>query len=188
MVISRRLAPVLGLALLGTLLILVPLLATAWLSFLVGAPGRAQYTLENYATVLTDTFGYRVLLNTLVFAVGSTVIAAAIGAPLAWTVARTDLPFARTISLILGMVLVIPGFIQGMGWAVLLSPNIGLVNRLFVQAFGFAEPPFNIYSLAGMTLVQGLELVPPAFFMLLPVLLGLDASYEEAAYLSGVSK
>jgi iron(III) transport system permease protein len=185
---SWRLAPVLGVALIGTVIVLVPLVATGWISLLVGAPGLGTYTLQNYETVLTDPFGLRVLGNTLVLAVGSTLLALAIGAPLAWAVARTDLPMKHLISLMMGMVLVVPGFIQGMGWAVMLSPNIGMINRFFTQTLGFERPPFNIYSLGGMTFVQGLELVPPAFFILLPVLMAMDASFEEAAYLSGASK
>lgn len=188
MTISWRLAPVLGVALLGTLAVLLPLLATGWISFLVGVPGQGYYTLQNYATAVSDSFGYRALLNTVIFAIGSTALAIAIGAPLAWAVARTDLPYKHAITLALGLVLVIPGFIQGIGWAVLLSPNIGLINRLLTQGLGLADAPFNIYTLPGMTFVQGLELVPPLFFILLPALMALDASFEEAAYLSGVSK
>ncbi|MBI2360322.1 MAG: iron ABC transporter permease [Deltaproteobacteria bacterium] len=186
--VSWRLFPVLGLALFGAALVLIPLLATVWLSFIGGSPGQPQYTLENYANALTDPFGYRVLLNTSLLAVGSTVIAIGIGAPLAWAVARTDLPLKHFVTLMMGVILVVPGFIQGIGWAVMLSPTIGLINVLFTQALGFAAPPLNIYTLGGMTVVQGLDLVPPAFFMLLPVLMAMDASLEEAAYLSGAGK
>ncbi|OGQ77872.1 MAG: hypothetical protein A3G40_08550 [Deltaproteobacteria bacterium RIFCSPLOWO2_12_FULL_57_22] len=186
--VSWRLLPVLGVALFGAALILVPLLATLWLSFIADSPGQGEYTAENYVKVLSDPFGYRVLANTVRLAVGSTLIAMAIGAPLAWAVARTDLPLKHFLTLMMGVILIVPGFIQGIGWAVMLSPTIGLINLLFTQALGFAAPPFNVYTLAGMTLVQGLDLVPPAFFMLLPVLMGMDASFEEAAYLSGASK
>ena len=64
----------------------------------------------------------------------------------------------------LGMVLVIPGFLQAMGWALLLSPNTGILNRYLVQPLELSEPPFNIYSLTGMTFAQGLTLVPPGVF------------------------
>ena len=185
---SAALLPVLALALGGALLILVPLLATGWISFMVGVPGFGDYTLSNYKQVLVDPFGYRVLLNTFEFALGSTAIALVVGAPLAWSVARTDFPFRHAISLMLGMVLVIPGFLQAMGWALMLSPNIGILNRLLMETFGLEEAPFNIYSLTGMTFAQGLSLVPPAFFILLPVFLGMDSSFEEAAFLSGASK
>ena len=180
--------PVLSMALVGVLLILVPLLATGWISFTVGVPGQGLYTLSNYGQVLFDPFGHRVILNTFIFALGSSAIALAVGAPLAWSVARTDLPFRHTIGVLIGMILVIPGFMQGMGWALMLSPNIGMVNRLLMEVMGFEKAPFNIYSLGGMTFAQGLNIVPPAFFMLLPIMMGMDASFEEAAYLSGASK
>ncbi len=186
--VSSALFPILGVAVVGIVLILVPLLATGWISFMVGVPGLGEYTLNNYQQVLLDPFGHRVILNTLIFALGSSTIALALGAPLAWTVARTDLPFRHTIGLLIGMILVIPGFMQGMGWALMLSPNIGMVNRFLMGVVGFEEAPFNIYSLGGMIFAQGLNIVPPAFFMLLPALMGMDASLEEAAYLSGASK
>lgn len=180
--------PVLSMALVGVLLILVPLLATGWISFTVGVPGQGLYTLSNYGQILIDPFGHRVILNTLIFALGSSAIALAVGAPLAWSVARTNLPFRHTIGVLIGMILVIPGFMQGMGWALMLSPNIGIVNRLLMEVMGLEKAPFNIYSLGGMTFAQGLNIVPPAFFMLLPIMMGMDASFEEAAYLSGASK
>ncbi|MFQ5875334.1 MAG: hypothetical protein ACE5JL_16260, partial [Dehalococcoidia bacterium] len=162
--VSSALFPVLALALAGVLLILVPLLATGWISLMVGVPGLGEYTLNNYEQVLFDPFGHRVILNTLIFALGSAAIALALGAPLAWTVARTDLPFRHTIGILIGMILVIPGFMQGMGWALMLSPNIGIVNRFLMEVMGFEEAPFNIYSLGGMIFAQGLNIVPPAFF------------------------
>ena len=186
--VSGSLFPLLSLALVGILLISVPLIATAWISFRVGVPGLGEYTLENYKQVLSDPFGYRVVLNTLIFALGSATIALSLGAPLAWSVARTDLPFRDSISILIGMILVIPGFMQGMGWSLMLSPNIGIVNRFLMDMIGLEQAPFNIYSLGGMVFVQGLTLVPPAFFILLPILMGMDASFEEAAYLSGAGK
>lgn len=186
--VSRALFPVVVVALSGVVLILLPLLATGWISFMVGVPGYGTYTLANYQQVLLDPFGYRVLLNTLLFAFGSTAMALILSAPLAWSVARTDLPFRHAIGFLLGMVLVIPGFLQAMGWALMLSPNIGILNRVLIELFGLEEAPFNIYSLTGMTFAQGLSLVPPAFFILSPVFLGMDSSFEEAAFLSGAGK
>lgn len=185
---SFALFPVLAVAVGGVVLVIVPLLATGWISFMVGVPGYGEYTLANYTQVLFDPFGYRVFMNTLLFAIGSTAMALVVGAPLAWSVARTDLPFRHSISFLLGMILVIPGFLQAMGWALMLSPNIGIANRLLMETLGLDDAPFNIYSLGGMTFAQSLSLVPPTFFILLPIFLGMDSSFEEAAFLSGASK
>ena len=180
--------PIFGIAFAGVAFIVVPLIATVWIGFIVGVPGAGQHTSANYEQVLFDPFGYEVLFNTLRFASASALIAMLIAAPLAWAVARTDLPFRNAISIMLGMVLVIPGFLQAMGWALLLSPNTGILNRYLVHLLELADPPFNIYSLTGMTFAQGLTLVPPAFFILLPVFMGMDGTFEEAAYLSGAGK
>lgn len=185
---SRAFIPVIGVALIGILLIVGPLLAAVWISFTTGIPGHGEYSLENFRRVVSDPFGYRVLLNTLIFAAGATVIAIAIAAPLAWAVARTDLPFRNSIILLLGMILIVPGFLQAMGWALMLSPNIGIVNRTLMEVFDLENAPLNIYSLGGMTFAEGLSLVPPAYFIISAVFGGMDGSLEEAAYLSGAGK
>jgi iron(III) transport system permease protein len=179
---------VLVVSFLGLILIILPLVATVWISFTVGIPGVGDHSLENYRRLVSDSFGYRTIRNTFIFAISSTLMALAIAGPLAWAVARTDLPLRNSVSFLLGMILVIPGFLQAMGWVLLLSPNIGLLNQFFVVVFGLNEPLFNIYSLGGMIFAEGLSLVPPAFFIVLPVFLGMDASLEEASYLSGASK
>jgi len=179
---------VLVVSLLGLVLILLPLLATVWISFTVGIPGSGDHSLENYGRLISDPMGYQTIRNTFIFAVSSTIMALVIAAPLAWAVARTDLPLRNSVSFLLGMILVIPGFLQAMGWVLLLSPNIGILNQLLNEAFGLQESLFNIYSLGGMIFAEGLSLVPPAFFIVLPVFLGMDASLEEASYLSGASK
>lgn len=188
MQVSKSLIPVLSLAVVGTLYVLTPLLATFWISFLEGVPGSHQYTSGNYLQVLTDSFGHRALWNTVIFALPTTLLTMSLAVPLAWLVARTDLPMKQVVVLAMGLVLIIPGFIQGMGWSALLNPRIGVINRLIMDATGMQNPPFNIYTLQGMIFVQSLNLVPSAFFVLVSVVAGMDASLEEAAYLSGVGK
>jgi iron(III) transport system permease protein len=180
--------PVLSVALCGIALIVLPLLATFWIGFTVGIPGLGHYSLQNYTKVFFDSFGHRAILNTFIFASGSTAMALVIAGPLAWLVARTDFPFRQGVVLLLAMILIIPGFLQAMGWAFMLSPNIGVLNRLLMQLFNLEAAPLNIYSLQGMIFAEGLSLASPAFFMMLPVFLGMDSSLEEAAYLSGADK
>lgn len=134
-------APVIGIASFGVLLILGPVIATVWIGFTLGIPGHGEFSLANFSRVALDPFGYRVVGNTLIFATGATVIALVIAAPLAWAVARTDLPFRKSIILLLGMILIVPGFLQAMGWALMLSPNIGIVNHLLIGRNTDWRPP-----------------------------------------------
>jgi iron(III) transport system permease protein len=50
-----------------------------------------------------------------------------------------------------------------------------------------SEAPINIYSLTGMTLLEGLRMVPTGFLMLVPLFRSMDPALEEAAYVSGTS-
>lgn len=185
---SKGLIVVLTCALLATAYVLTPLLATFWIGFLEGIPGSGEYTLENYRQVVTDSFGFRALGNTLLFGLPTTFLTMVLAVPLAWAVARTDMPGKELAPVFMGLVLIIPGFIQAMGWSVLLSPSNGIVNLLLMDLMSLPEGPFNIYSLTGMIFVQSLNLVPPAFFILIPMFSGIDGTLEEAGYLSGASR
>lgn len=182
------LLPIAAVGVAATCLVATPLLATVWIGLQEGVPGSGLYSLAAYEHVLTDEFGRRALWNAVILGITATFLTMLLALPLAWLVARTDLPFKRLVILMTALVLVIPGFIQGMGWILVLSPRIGIANQLIALVTGSDTPFFDIYTLPGIIFVQTLNLVPPAFFMLVSVLAAMDASFEEAAYLSGVSK
>jgi iron(III) transport system permease protein len=101
---------------------------------------------------------------------------------------RTDIPFKKTIYVLLTIGILIPVFLRTIAWILLLSPRIGLINKWLQQLFALSEPPFNLYSVTGMAFVQGISFVPGAFFMLAAAYRSMDPSLEEAAYTSGVGK
>ena len=175
----------------GFLLILIglPVLMVILMSLRTGFPGEAvPYTLENFTTVYSTPRTYEILLNTIFFAISSVSITLLITVPLVWILMRTDIPFKKTIYVLLTIGILIPVFLRTIAWILLLSPRIGLINKWLQQAFSLSEPPFNLYSLTGMAFVQGISFVPGAFFMLAAAYRSMDPSLEEAAYTSGVGK
>jgi iron(III) transport system permease protein len=175
----------------GFLLILIglPVLMVILMSLRTGFPGEdVPYTLENFITVYMTPRTYEILLNTIFFAVSSVAITLLITVPLVWILMRTDIPFKKTIYVLLTIGILIPVFLRTIAWILLLSPRIGLVNKWLQQMFSLSEPPFNLYSLTGMAFVQGISFVPGAFFMLAAAYRSMDPSLEEAAYTSGVGK
>jgi iron(III) transport system permease protein len=74
------------------------------------------------------------------------------------------------------------------GWILLFSPQIGLVNQGLMAIFGLSEPPFSLYNVIGMAMTQGISFVPAAFFMLVAAYHAIDPALEEAAYTSGASR
>ncbi|MBI4523221.1 MAG: iron ABC transporter permease [Deltaproteobacteria bacterium] len=175
----------------GFLLILVglPVAMVILMSFRTGFPGEGvPFTLENFAEVYLTPRTYEVLLNTLFFAVGSVAVTLLIAVPLVWILMRTDIPLKKTIYVLLTIGILIPVFLRTIAWILLLSPRIGLINKWLQESLALSNPPFNLYSLTGMALIQGVSFVPGAFFMLAAAYRSMDPSLEEAAYTSGVGK
>src|SRR5207245_9659366 len=82
---------------------------------------------------------------------------------------------------------VIPMILAVIGWILLLSPTIGLVNKALMGIFGLAQPPFNIYSRLGMIWAEGIDLLPISFLLSIVAFHSIDPAQEEAAMTSGAS-
>ncbi|OGQ61605.1 MAG: hypothetical protein A2W73_09770 [Deltaproteobacteria bacterium RIFCSPLOWO2_12_55_13] len=178
-----------GLLIFLAVIVGAPAAMVALMSLRTGFPGEGgPLTLINFIRVYTDLSTYNVLLNTLLFATGTVVVALIFTVPLVWLLMRTDLPFKRTIYVLLTLGILIPVFLRTIAWILLLSPRIGLVNQWASQIFGLDHPLVSLYNLPGMAFIQGVSFVPGAFFMLAAAYRTMDPALEEAAYTAGVSK
>src|SRR3989449_5314092 len=140
----------------------LPLGWLAWLS----VSGEHGTTLTHYRDVFTDPALRRALWNTVVLAFWVGLVSVAIGAPLAWLTARTDVPRP---GLIRGLVLasfVTPPFLGAFAWVMLAGPNARMLNTLWRAATGAGAPLLNPFTVAGPVLVVSLSPVPYAFIML----------------------
>ncbi len=178
-----------GAAVVASAVVLSLLVTIFWLSFTDGSPGDddLSYTLDYYESIFLDSFTYQVIFNTLMFSGITLVVSLTLAIPMAWLVERTDLPGKLIIFTLFTVALLIPGFSVALGWLFLLHPKIGLVNQALMGLFGLAEAPFDISSILGMGLVEGLSLTPVAFIMTSIVFRSMDPSMEEASAMGGAS-
>lgn len=146
-----------------------------------------RLTLANYAAAYGSPLTYRVLGNTTIYTVATVALGLAMAAFFAWLVARTDAPGRRIAQVLIPLPLVIPGMLESMVWVLLFSPRIGFVNRAAMGAFGLSDPPFDVYSMAGMISLESIRLVPSGFLLLLPLFLRFDPALEDAAAASGAA-
>ncbi|MBI2229966.1 MAG: hypothetical protein HYU46_12815, partial [Deltaproteobacteria bacterium] len=112
----------------GFLLILigVPVAMVILMSLRTGFPGEdLPLTLENFIEVYSNAGTYEILLNTLIFAVASIGVTLLFTVPLVWILMRTDIPFKKTIYVLLTIGILIPVFLRTIAWILLLSPRIG---------------------------------------------------------------
>ncbi|HVR88318.1 MAG TPA: iron ABC transporter permease [Candidatus Limnocylindria bacterium] len=145
-----------------------------------GTLSRFAFTLGTYQEVLSDARTFGLLGTSIAFAAASAVIALLVGAPIAWFVERSDLGRKDLIRAVIFAQVAVPPLVLAMGWVLLASPKIGMLNA----ALGATVGPgvvLNVYSFPAMVAIQGLSLVPLVFVMLSPALRNMDASYEEAA-------
>jgi iron(III) transport system permease protein len=154
-------------------------------SFSEGLTAFGTFTLGKYVAAYTDPALIGVVVNTVVFVLGSSVAATALALFLAYLNTRTDIPFKflfRTISIVPMM---IPHLLFSVSWALLLNPSNGILNRMLQAAFFLEEAPFNIYSLGGMILVEALLDMPIAYLILAPAMASFDGALEESSRVFG---
>ncbi|MBI2361658.1 MAG: iron ABC transporter permease [Deltaproteobacteria bacterium] len=170
----------------GVIALLVAMMLSV--SFQEGFIGTAAatFTLQNYVTIFADPFIYRVLVDTAIFSLSTTIFALGFGLPIAWLAERTTIPGKMLIYSIMTIGLLIPGIYTAMGWTFIAHPRIGFLNRWLVDLFGFESGPINIATPIGMGFVQGLSLASLAFIMTAQVFRAMNPVLEEAAKVHGL--
>ncbi len=155
-------------------LLIVPLGRLLWAS-LLGDDGG--FTLKHYRDFLaypyySRTIGHSFLVSGLV-----TLAALVVAVPVAFLVARVDIPGKAVLKSLAILPLVSPPFIGAYSW-ILLFGRAGYVTTLFHQA-GIAIP--TVYGMHGIVLALTLNLYPFVLLMVAGALQTLDQSLEEAA-------
>src|SRR5712691_6391986 len=166
------------------LLILMPL---GWLAYM-SVSGPSGLTLTHYARVLGDPPLQKALRSTLVLGVGSGALALAIGAPLAWLSARTDLPWRRTIQHLIMASFVTPPFLGAFAWVMLAGPNAGALNRLYRSLTGASDPLLNIFTMPGLIFVVAIYTFPYVYIMITNTLGLIASDLEDAASILGAGR
>src|SRR5579859_3532326 len=154
-------------------------------SLMVSRPGLpAAIGFDNYARV-AELGGLDLWGVTAAYAVGAALLAVLLGAPTAWLVTRTNVPFRQTAFVGAFLSLAVPVIVKAIGWILLLGPNNGLINNLLRNWLDVDGTPITLFSLGGMICIEGLLFTPIAFLLCLPSMSAMDPSLEEAAAMSG---
>ena len=162
------------------------LLPLAWLLYMsLQIPASGKLGLANYVTAFTQSIYLAPILNSLVLATSVATIATAIGTPLAWLVARTDLPARGLLRALVIAAFVTPPFLGAQAWMLLAAPHSGWLNRAVVALTGAQQGPFNIYSLAGAIFVMASYNIPYTFTFVAGALAVMPSELEDAAAILG---
>jgi iron(III) transport system permease protein len=154
-------------------------------SFSKGLGAFGVFTIEKYVAAYSDPDFAEVILNTLVFVLGSSAVATALALFLAYLNNRTDIPFKFVFKIISIIPMMIPHILFSVSWVLLLNPSNGILNLMLKQLFSLENSPFNIYSLPGMILVEGLLDLPIAYLIIAPAMSSFDVALEESSRVCG---
>lgn len=167
------------------LLVANPLLRLVWdsLHTVDGA-----LSLQSYAAALGRGRHLQALLNSLALGAAVTVLALALGVPLALAVSRTNMPGRNLAHLSVLAAFVMPNFLGAIAWILLAGPNAGWINRLWLAAFGGERGPFNVFSFWGLAFVIALYTYPLIYVFTKSALDLVSTELEDAAAIHGAGK
>jgi iron(III) transport system permease protein len=161
---------------------LVPLVYLVWGTFF----DASGFTLEGFTRAYSHPATNQMIANSLVYALGSGALALVLGTALAYLHTRTDVPFKGLFFAAAMVPLIIPAILYAIAWIFLAGGEIGILNLALRPVFG--RDVLDVFSMPGMIWVEGLNLSPLVFLLMVVAFRGMDPSLEESALMSGASR
>ncbi len=125
-----------------------------------------------------------------ILALGATIWALVLGVPLAWFVARTDLPGRRVVRIVAPLAIAVPPYVLALAYVVLLAPG-GVVHRGVATLLGMSTFEIAwtglIFGTTGASFVLGIAGAPSVFILVHGALSRTNPSLEDAARSLGLS-
>ena len=148
--------------------------------------GPRTWGLENWRMALAEARIPGAIANTFMVWGLQFGIAMPVSVLIAWTLARTRIPFSHTIEFMFWVAYITPGGV--IAWMLLLDPDIGYLNILARNLPFVDRSFFNIFSVSGIVwtglMGNGIAL---KVMLLTPSFRNMDAALEEAARVGGSS-
>ncbi|MDO3646299.1 molybdate ABC transporter permease subunit [Nocardia mangyaensis] len=119
----------------------------------------------------------------LVCATAATVVCVVLGIPLAWLLARGDLPGLGLVRALVTVPLVLPPVVGGVALLLVLGRR-GIIGRHLEEWFGFSLP----FTTPGVIVAEAFVAMPFLVIAVEGALRGADPRYEEAAATLGASR
>lgn len=159
-------------AALGAALLVLPLLGLLW---------RAPWS--GLGRILTTPEVYDALVLSLVCATAATAVSLVVGVPLAWVLARADVPGVPLLRALVTLPLVLPPVVGGVALLLLLGRN-GLLGQWLDRWFGVTLP----FSTPAVVLAEAFVAMPFLVVAMEGAFRSADQRYDEAAATLGADR
>jgi iron(III) transport system permease protein len=170
----------------------VPIARVVGVAFVgVPIPGKpSHFTLDYFATVFADPSLRQGLLNSVLLAIGTTLLCTLVALPLAVLSVRYEFPGKSIFSGLLLVPLILPPFVGAIGMRQLLGRNgafTAILQDLHIIPHG---APFDWlhFRVIGIMLIQALSLYPIIYLNVTAALSNIDPAMQQAAANLGASR
>jgi iron(III) transport system permease protein len=148
-------------------------------------PDTSAFTLHNYFAAYGRARYVQALFNSLALGGMVTLLCLIFALPIAWGVARTDMPGKRVVRFLVLGAFVTPPYLGAIGWILLGGPNAGWVNRVWRAATGAHTGLINIYSFSGLAFIIAIYSFSYLFIFTTAALELVSSEMEDAANILG---
>ena len=175
-----------GVSLLLCVLVVLPM---AWLVAYAFADKEGRPTLANFVAIFADPAFQGPLATTILIAVSVALICAVVAAPMAWLVARSDMPLRNAVRTLVMASFVTPPFLGAIAWELLAAPNSGLLNQAWRVLTGAPSDQalLDIYTLPGLIFAIACYTFPYVFVLVANALERIPGELEDASAMLGAS-
>ena len=128
-------------------------------------------------------------MNSISIGIGISFFAMTIGGFLAWLVARTDIPFRKTITTVAVIPYMIPSYIHALSWLTLFkNDRVGGAAGLFQYVTGIAPPDWVSYGFLPIVITLSIHYFPYTFLLVSAALKSIDSRLEESGEILGATR
>ncbi len=173
--------------LLALVLLVLVVLPLAWLAYYSITDPAGNLTLANFRALVTDPTLRRPFVVAITMALSVGALSCLIATPLAWIVARTDMPGRTLVRGLVTASFVTPPFLGAIAWEILAAPNSGIINAIYRWMFGLDPYEYivDIYTLTGLVFAISCYTFPYVFTLVTNALERVPTDLEEASSILG---
>jgi iron(III) transport system permease protein len=168
--------------------VLVVLVVHPLARLLIGSitdPKSGALTLANFAAAYGRTRYVAAFANSLVMGLAVTALCVAIAVPMAWAVARTDMPGKALIRTLTLGAFITPPYLGALAWILLAGPNAGWLNTAYKALTGAETGLVNIFTFPGLVFIIAIYSYPYLFVFVSAALETVSSEMEDAANILG---
>ena len=173
--------------LLALVLLVLVVLPLAWLAYYSVTDNAGHLTHANYKALFTDATLRRPFVVAITMALSVGALSCLIATPLAWIVARTDMPGRAIVRGLVTASFVTPPFLGAIAWEILAAPNSGIINAIYRWMFNLDPYEYlvDIYTLTGLVFAISCYTFPYVFTLAANALERVPTDLEEASSILG---